>query len=259
MAISLFKQTSLPIELLSTQGKLAFKDKILQEKVITDEYSLEQLKPTLVNPLVNLPEHIYTEYRHVEQSLEKKRSSGIYQNFLILPPQMIGIEFCKTHIYTSPFLAKNWKARVKKIAYMLTCVQGSCIVTLQIRKPREEWIEENKPEIFECGLAKLTKGEKLPIFAGYDYVVHNIKSQPTVLSKVYMKNFKLNYADWEDYKGFSYYIIRKNGRTEVVPNSRYKNLPKMKVIKVKDLMAKYELSVKDSIENSVEKIKKYLV
>lgn len=248
MTHSFSKQLGLNVSINTTQCRFIYNEddfKNIDDKILKlCQHNITDLQPILINDLIDLPKNIYTEIRNI---YDEKLPTSFRHNLILLPPQMVGIEYNKTHVYTSPTLATNLKAKIKKLSCILECVYGACVVTVQHRKPLNECYEPEHPEVYEAGIAKLAKGEKLPIFAGYDYVIHNIKNNPTVVSKIYKHEYKWNYDYAKIYKGLGYYVIRKIGKAEIVSNAHYKTLPKMKLLKHKELMKKYDLDTKQSL------------
>lgn len=270
MIVNLEPQTSLALTLNTSTNFLSFhKEKMCKPKSIADVY-LEDLKPLLLNTSIQYPDYVYTEYRGVYSKAfeEHFTSSGIRHNLIYLPNSMLGVEFVKSHIFTSKNIPSKVTSTLRKLTMakkkqamneikfscILECLHGSCIVVMQKRVTDIDAgsiIGASSHSVEEAGIAKLKKGERIPIPAGYDYFVTNIKSSSCLVSQVYKQAFRLNYSSIKNAKGFGYYVIRKNGRVEVVPNSMYKHVPKIRNIKVKDLMKFTGLNMKGSLYNSI--------
>ncbi len=261
MIVNLEATTSLAITLNTTHHTFSFhKDKMIQPSKIFD-VNLDDFRKLLLNPVIEYPSHVYTEYRDVysKNSLELFKGMGVRHNIIYIPNSMLGIEFNKTHIYTSKHVGLKKNSTLKSIttnkskttiqfACILECLNGSCAVLLQNRKLPEDYIDQNlkDPEIYESGIVKLKKGERVPIPTGYDFIIINLKSSPCLVSKFYKQDFILNYKLYNSCKGFAYYVIRKNGRVEIVPNSHYRDVPKLRSIRIKDFVKDYGFDYKSS-------------
>lgn len=253
-------QTGLPINLNTSTCFLQVPNNLF-EKFDEKIYKLEDLKDSLLNQDLENPEYIYSEYRGIYKKDNSKsfEQVNVHHNLIVLPSQMVGVEFSRSHIYTSKLLHENdlkteivlnkKKVKSHKFACVLEPILGSCIVLFQVRKPKESWLVANSPEIIEAGVVKLKKNEKFLVPTGYDFVVINVKNTPAIISKIYKQDFKLNYHSIQDARGMSHYIIRKNGRIEAVPNSHYKNIPKLHQVKHKEQMKSFGF---DSASNLYE-------
>ena len=115
-----------------------------------NNFKLEDLKPTLLNRILIYPEYIYTEYRKIYNCCDKEKfeNTKLKHNLIMIPPNLLGIEYAKTHCYTSPLRTPT------KSACILECIYGVMTVLIQVRKPRGA---ENECEVFESALIKAKK------------------------------------------------------------------------------------------------------
>jgi oxalate decarboxylase/phosphoglucose isomerase-like protein (cupin superfamily) len=234
------------------------KDKLLpSSEVVIGEtcvIPLEDVRATLLNKTIKYPDYVYVEYRRMFHKDHEKKfmEHNLKHNLLIIPPNLLGIEFAKTHCYTSPHKVDN------SMAVVLECVYGVMTVVLQTRKPRENL--EDPAEVFEVGILKAKRGEKVVIPSGYDFTIVNTRSQVSVISKVFSCDYRLDYRTIQKEQGLAYYVIRKNARQENVINPKYRYVPKLnKKVKPADLMKKYKIDHKTSLYEQVLKNPKKFV
>jgi oxalate decarboxylase/phosphoglucose isomerase-like protein (cupin superfamily) len=208
----------------------------------TETIPLDDVRATLLNKTIRYPDYVYIEYRRMFSKNDEKKfnENNLKHNLLIIPPNLLGIEFAKTHCYTSPHKEES------HMACILECVYGVMTVVLQARKPRV--IAEDPAEVFEVGILKAKRGEKVVIPSGYDFTIVNTRSQVSVISKIFMCDYRLDYRTIQKEQGLAYYVIRKNARQENVINPKYRFVPKLnKKVKPADLMKKYKIDQKTSL------------
>lgn len=243
--IDLTSYLGIPIEYDNRKDKLIIDDNI---NVCNIEITnTEEVRPTLLNKTIKYPDYIYTEYRKLNKKTDQDKlfKCGLKHNLLVIPPNLLGIEFAKTHCYTHPHEDKP------KLSCVLECVYGVMTVVMQSRKPKE--CNKDPYEIFEVGLVKAKRGEKVVVPCGYDFTIVNTRSQVSVISKIYMHDFRLDYRTIQREQGLAYYVIRKNARQENVINPKYKDVPKLKKIKAHDMMKEYKLDARTSLYSQVLK------
>lgn len=270
MIVNLEPQSSIAVTLNTSNHNFVFnKDKMCVPKSISS-VSLGDIKDILLNNQIEYPDYVYSEARgvyskpHEDIFVETK----IKHNLIYMPNTMLGVEFVKSHIYTSKYVEFKSAQSVKKLmnavkgkvddkpkfASILECIYGSCVVILQRRITSTD-TSKGYPtfvhDVVEAGLAKIKKGERVLVPSGYDYAVMNIKSSPCFVSQFYKQAYLLNYSTIKDAKGMGYYIIRKNGRIEVAPNSRYKSTTKIKNIKIKEMMKAYKMDFRGSLYSNI--------
>lgn len=251
MTLNIKSSTIFDISFNNTSLKLSVGSDVIYSNIKT--YTLTDLKPILLNQLVQNPEIVYYELRdcYSEKNPTNLTEYGLRHNLIILPSSMIGVEYVKTHIYTSAYKGKSNKDT--KYNAVIEVLSGSAYIILQDRLETPTKLCTEVP-----GIVKLKQGEKFWIPTGFDYEFVNIKSTPSVISKVYVQDYKLNYGLFSAAKGLGHYIIRKNGRTEIVPNCCYQNTGQIKLIKHKELLKKNKLEVNTNIYNLPEKFIDYL-
>jgi len=270
MIVNLEPQTSIAVTLNTNTHNFVFhKDKMCSPKSVST-VSLNDLRDILLNNQIEYPSYVYSEARGVYHKYHEELfvNSKIKHNLIYLPNTMLGVEFVKSHIFTSPFVNVKSPQSVKKIlsasrgkvdksakfATILECDYGSCVVILQNRASSidtDKGYATSVHEVSEAGIAKIKKGERVLIPSGYDYTIVNIKSSPCFVSQFYKQAFRLNYSTIKAARGMGYYIIRKNGRIEVTPNSKYKSTVKIKNIKIKEMMKAYQVDFKGSLYSNI--------
>lgn len=196
---------------------------ILDQSVICkkqQQINLEGLIPALLNRALKYPEVVYKEDEEVFlfDDSDVFSASPVKYELIVLPPGLLGIEFIKSHIYYSdPSEGKH--------SCVVECQYG--ILTILIQKNNEKDEFDFETSIKEGILIKLRKGERVAIPSGYYYTFINTRDTAVIFSRVFKNKGIANYNLLEREKGLGYFAIRKNARTEMVYNPRYKDIPKL--------------------------------
>lgn len=182
---------------------------------------LSKLIPGLLNKSLRYPEEVYEEHSDLfmEEDEEIFNGKNLHYEMIILPPGLLGIEFIKSHIYFTP-------KEEGKFSSVVECLHGILTVIIQKNEPKDELDFETS--INEGIMVNLRKGNKIAIPAGYYYTFVNTKDKPAIFSRLYKNKGILNYNEINREQGLGYFAIRKNARTEIVFNPRYKNIPTIK-------------------------------
>ncbi len=204
---------------------------------------LQHILPALLNKSLFYPEKVYSEYFDIfhKKDLKIFNENELHYEILLIPAGLLGIEFIKTHIYFS-------KATQNKVACVVQCLHGKATILLQKNKPKEQF--DLFTSVKEGYLITLRRGEKITIPTGYFYTFINTTNSSVVIARIFKKHGIINYNLLNKEGGLAYFAIRKNARTEIVFNPRYKNIPKIKKIRPKENLIKFDLT-KEPIYKSV--------
>jgi len=182
---------------------------------------LQNLLPALLNKSLRYPEDVYEENEDLftTQDEELFKKSLLHYDIIVLPAGLLGIEYIKTHIYYSPKSEGKYSSVVE-------CLMGILTVLIQKNKPKDEYDFDTAVE--EGIMIKLRRGEKIAIPTGYYYTFINTKNSPVIFSRTYKNKGVVDYSILGNEQGLAYFAIRKNARTEIVFNPRYREIPKIK-------------------------------
>ena len=219
--IDLQSLCSLPITFNNQKEKLVFGDDLILES--TEKIPLKSLIPSLLNKSLIYPVDVYEEYkniRHVEHRESLKYE--VHYDLMMIPEGLLGVEYIKSHIYFSADkCAENITACVVEV------IHGTLTILLQKNLTCE--VPSFYTEVDEGVLIEVKKGEKAIIPTGYYYTFINTTEQPIIFSIVYRNKSVVDYSKFRREQGLAYFCIRKNGRSEIVKNPRYRNIPEGKI------------------------------
>jgi len=217
--IDLYSISSLPIQFDYQDSSFTFQDCMTCRK--RTKIGLQHLVPALLNRTLRYPEIVYEEnedlYSNEDQELFS--NSTLQYDIIILPAGLLGIEYIKTHIYYSPH-------KEGKYGSFIECLHGILTILIQKNKPKDDLDFET--EVDEGILIRLRRGEKIAIPSGYYYTFINSRNDPVIFSRLHRGKGIIDYSELMNEQGLGYYAIRKNARTELVFNPRYKYVPKIK-------------------------------
>lgn len=214
--IDLYGISSLPIQFDYQDTSFIFNDCITcgcRKKI-----ELDHLTPTLLNKSLKYPEIVYAENENLYSTEDSQffNETGLHYDIVALPAGLLGIEYIKTHVYYSP-------EEEGKYSSVVECLHGTLTVLIQKNKPKDEY--EFQSEVEEGMMIKLRQGEKIAIPTGYYYTFINTRNLPAIFSRTYKNKGMVDYGMLANEQGLAYFAIRKNARTEVVYNPRYKTVP----------------------------------
>lgn len=215
--IDLNSVSSLPIQFDARTATFTFSDCLdCQDR---RRVQLKNLVPALLNKSLKYPENVYEEYGDLFHKLDRElfENQHLHYELLVLPPGLLGIEFIKSHIYYSP--------ASDKFSTVVECLYGILTVIIQRNAIKDELDFETTIE--EGIMINLRKEDKIAIPSGYFYTFINTRNIPVIFSRVYRNKGVVDYSILEREQGLGYFAIRKNARTEVVFNPRYKFIPKI--------------------------------
>lgn len=230
--IYLSKQSGFDIKVDNIDHELILVDSVKYDDVL--EGTLDYIRPCLLNDELDVPIHLYRIYRnlHNEGELSISPKNDFRYDLLLMPPNVMGIEYVKTHGHRSP------KVSGSALTYpqVIEILYGGGTFLMQKYNEEYDPLLGDQPEIENVFMVKAQKGSKVVVPPNYAYTLINTRN-------TYLITGRLKYV-WEEPSlrerlenkhGFSYYVIRKNARQEIVMNPRYKNTPRLKKVKPEDL------------------------
>ncbi len=178
---------------------------------------LQEIVPTLLNKSLRYPEEVYTQHRKVQR---KSHTAGWPSDFdydvYYLPSGLLGIEYCRTHV----FKANGKQGRIASIVQVLT---GTLTVLLQKNASKDDPYRLGE-SVERAQLITLDEGQKLAIPAGYYYTFINAGEHPVAFARFVKKDHVANAQELAKQNGLAFYLISKNARQEIVTNPRYKQI-----------------------------------
>ncbi len=189
--------------------------------------TLRQARKFLMNPKSNAADNsqkLYLMYRdvHFREDKQKLNACSLRYDITIIMPNKLGEEFVKTVGHYHPYV-KNEKTTYPEVYEVL---HGIAHYLLQKM--------DSKGNIEDAKLVVAEKNEKVLIPPGYGHVTINSGKEPLVMSNLVERNFSSEYGDYKKKHGAAYYGIEINGQLRFVQNEKYRNHPKLKIIKVKE-------------------------
>jgi len=163
--------------------------------------SIDDIRPQLLNKELSCPDVFYKKYKHLD--LDNLYSSKDLQiNFVVLKPNLAGIEFVKTRA-----------TRCAKYARLIDIIYGGATILLQkYKNPKDNRIIRI--------IAR--KEQKVIIPAGYSAVIVNTRQNSNLIFAEFLSTNASPEVVLDDKNGLAYYIIRKNAKQETVRNPYYK-------------------------------------
>jgi oxalate decarboxylase/phosphoglucose isomerase-like protein (cupin superfamily) len=214
-----------------SKGRIVFGDEVSFEK--EDYVSLDEIVPVLLNKYLKYPERVYKYHRNVVNGVARKYTNLVY-DIIYIPYGLLGIEFMKTHIYTSPYAEGKYDS-------MIELLNGEMMVIMQ---KNEDKLDEYQMETYveDMIIVKMNPGERLAIPSGYYYSFVNIGTAPVVFAKLGTPDrTPVDYSTLRREKGLAYYIISKNAKVETVANPKYKMRCDVKNLTMRKLQRDEEL------------------
>ncbi len=197
---------------------------------------LKSMLPGLLNKSLRYPENVYLEHRNIcnrdDQPLLVQ--NNLNYDVVMLPSGLMGVEFIRTHI----FFGTGGEGRLSEI---VEAISGTLTVLLKRNEQKGEYYFETA--VSEGLVVRLKPGEKFAVPKGYYYTFVNTKEHPVVFSRFYTKGCQCDYSTFQREQGLAYYAIRKNARTEIVFNPRYRDIPEVKRAWGRDLSLAKDVTI----------------
>ncbi len=169
--------------------------------------TLDEMSPVLMNKSISGKDSVYWVFSNVSKK---------WENMTVIAPGSNDGEFPKTygHYHTGSNATERYKL-----------LSGQGILLMQKRKfIDDDW----NPEIIErIYLVEFIPGDEIDITVEWGHSWSNIGTEPLVT----LDNWKEGHTP-DDYKpieklgGMSYFLMKKDGGAEFIPNRNYKDLPK---------------------------------
>lgn len=238
--IDLSGVSGLPIKFDAEKVTIYFDDCVNCGNIV--KVPLSEMIPILLNKFLKYPELVYSHHCNItngEGALDK-----LTYDIITIPYGLLGIEYIRTHVYSSDYAEGKFDCMVEVLTGKLT-------VVLQKNVESDDPYEFEKT-VEEMQLVELSSGQKFPVPTGYLYTFINTETYPVVFSKVSGKNHKeIDYSVLKKEKGLAFYIISKNARIEIVPNPKYKSLSSPKMSNMQEVMQSDKYGCKTFCEESM--------
>ncbi len=223
------------------------------EDIVYDNESyiqLSDLEPILLNKYLRYPEKVYWYYKNIHDTNVPQENDVSY-DIIYLPFGLLGIEFIKTHIFSSSYCENKCDA-------VIEVLYGNLTVVIQKNKEKEDPYEF-ETYVEAINIITLRKGEKLVIPTGVYYTFVNTGVVPVIFSKIGSKtHIQTDYSIMKRERGLAYFLISKNAKIEIVANPRYKIDCKLKCASLRRLMSEedspYIMKETHSSRNSLYKL-----
>ncbi|MDP2749600.1 MAG: glucose-6-phosphate isomerase family protein [Nanoarchaeota archaeon] len=224
------------IDLKNSGLDLAFDEKNL--KLISKSKTLKLPKPGIrtlkqakkflmdeKSTAENNDQNIYYMYRDVCANGDKEKLAkyNLRYDITVIPPNKIGREFIKTVGHYHPFL-KNEKVTYPEVYEVL---HGTAHYLLQKI--------DMKGKVIDVKVIIANKNDKVLIPPNYGHVTINAGKEPLIMTNLVELNFSSEYGDYKKKHGAIYYGLDVDGQIKFVENPKYKEHPKLKVIKVREM------------------------
>lgn len=227
--VNLEKLAGLPVEL--DGNKLKFNPPLIP--VVPNIRTLAEVRPVMMNPEAKVDlEEMYYMYRDVHMPTDEEliRKHHLRYDITVLPPAMLGEEFNKTvgHYHENK--------PGSEIAYpeIYEVLHGEALFLIQK-------MDKDFKNIISIIAIKGSAGEKIIYPPNYGHVLINIGYDVLVTANWAGDNFKSLYEPVAAYHGLGYYAVsNRKGGYEFVENTRYKNIPEIRVLTHK-FMGNFEI------------------
>jgi len=231
--IFLSKLSGFDFKVDNLSHELILGDNVKYDDVL--EGTMDHVRKCLINRELDVPIHLYRVHQNLHLEGDKILSQdGDYQyDLLLMPPNVTGIEYVKTHGHRSPFVSDKQKLTFPTVIEIL---YGAATILLQRFSDDFDPVYGVGSEVEKVYMIKAQKGSKVIIPPNYYYTLINTRGTYLVTGRLrYRWDGKVDREKVEAKHGFAYYIIRKNARQEIVLNPHYKEVPRLEKIKSDDL------------------------
>ncbi len=214
-------------EELTSQGGMKF-------HINNHQVLLEDMVTQLLNEDVNYPEVFYSKYIQLDQD-GMFDNMNLRLNFYVMEANLAGVEFVKTKA-----------SKLSRYPKILEIYHGGGTVLMQKYSQKKQ-----EMDIISF---KVKKGDKFIVPCDYNFTISNSKSNILICGELYASDAR-HVSRTDSYRGLAYYIIRKNGKTQLVRNPNYREVPKPRKVSLEKLNKKYGISLRTPIIKQV--IRKY--
>lgn len=245
--IRITEAKSIPISINRETRTLVFDDAVKYDT----SYSvpISEISPILLNKSLKYPETVYNQCMGVSRDVSVREGS-VRCNLFHIPSGLLGIEFNRTHVYTS-------NEQRGKSACLVEVMEGELTIILQKDKQAEDF--SFVKYVDEIKIVKLYEGDKCSIPSGYMFNFINSTESDVVFTVVAINLQKLDYGYLSKEKGLAVFIISKNSKSEVVLNPKYRveEHPEVEPISNYKDSAKYTNKFTELSESFIDAINSY--
>lgn len=196
---------------------------------------IDEMQPQLLNPDLTCPVVFYTVYKGVDRKSLLKRKNLRFDTYII-PQNLAGIEYVKTK-----------GMRVGNYPLLIEVIHGYITIIFQTSDAGPE-------EGTQTYVARLSKGDKYIIPPGFDFIFVNTRQSTAIVSAISSTKGRIM-SVFDDTRGASCYIIRKNARQEIVQNPFYRKVSRKKTCRPASLYKYFGLTEKTPIFKQI--LRKY--
>jgi glucose-6-phosphate isomerase len=177
------------------------------EKPLTYSKTLDELRLVLKDQRASGPDPAYWVFRDVKDS---EAPEGQRSDITVLTTGQIGQEYVKTHGHY------HLGDGIEK--YKL--LKGNAMVLMQKPTFNFEGIESVR-------LVRMPLGQFVEIPPGWGHSVINIGEEEAVLENFEPLTINQLYSPYQKLHGSSYYVLEREGKPTIEPNTNYKDLPRL--------------------------------
>lgn len=206
--------------ILGQSNRLNFGEEVSFDKMSIRTFA--DLKSVAADQTLDLSDDpAYLMYRNVRKKgdEDKIKNRGLRFDLTVIPPAMIGKEFIKTSGHYHP--KKPGTAYSYPELYFV--ISGQATYLLQKRSVGEA--------VDDVILIRASSGTPVLIPPDYGHITINELDQPLVMANWVEATFESIYSPYEDLRGAAYYIEDEFGKSKIVSNPKYMNLPPAREMK----------------------------
>lgn len=214
---------------------------------------LSELIPSLLNKSLRYPEDVYSQHRSIKMKQHSDSwPTGYDYDVYFVPSGLLGIEYCKTHVFKTASDADG------KVSSFIQILSGSVTVLLQRNEANTDPYALGET-VAVAQLIELQEGDKLAIPAGYYYTFINTGEEPVVFARFRKKEHIVDPFSLTKHNGLAYYLISKNARREIVSNPKYRYITDLEEVKNSEINQKlnYQANDKPLYEELLSDINSY--
>lgn len=181
------------------------------EHIVTNIVSLDSMMPVLLNKYIRYPESVYSETIYRQTCRDNQ---GLRLYFIHIPPNLLGVEFTKTHVYYIKKLEQKYAGFVQVLSGQVK------LIAQKKHFSNPDYTFATSVE--EVKIKSIDTNTKVSIPSGFLFTFINCQGEDAIVSIMCRGLYKLDYSEIEKEKGLAFYIISKNTKTEIVANPRYR-------------------------------------
>lgn len=187
-------------------------------------YKINDIREELLNQELYCPESFYKKYIGADHN-EILHSKNLNLNYYVIDGGIAGIEYIKTHVYTTGDYSRA-----------LEVLAGRGILILHV-----------KNKIFSIAIKV---GDKVLLPPNTNFIIVNTKYSPLIVEEMYNKYLKNSMVNGGR-KSVPYFVINKNSKPAIVKNPNYGYTEDIEKIKIDSILDKYGISPKTPLIKQV--------